>query len=323
MKIIKSIFLISIFISNINISYAFGIDFTDGYVNNEDSKLYKFAAGDKLALYYTTADKICYVQDQVHQKNICEVLKSNGSLENLQYVKSGKAEFGIVQLDHLVQEMEANPSSNIRSVLQLYPESLTIIVKRNSNIWNTKGLENKNILTTPYSGANLVIKLLLQESGINSDNIKFTDNIPSSVIAKNICNSKFDGAAFMISHPNALVHEIAKECEIRILPISDSMINKITSKYPQYHKDVILENIYPGIIMPIFTISTHAHIITRISDNNKLVFDFIKNIVNNLKYLRNTYDAMNEINEETIVPDEKLVKLHKSSKRFFSNFLNR
>ncbi|MBN9543297.1 MAG: TAXI family TRAP transporter solute-binding subunit [Alphaproteobacteria bacterium] len=281
---------------------------------------YRFTSGDKLGLYYSAADKICYIQDYVSQKNVCDPLESAGSLENLIRVKAGKAEYGIVQLDHLNEELMVNPSTKIRQVIQLYPESYTIVTKRSSHIWSVPDLVGKKVVTNGNkSGAVLVTSKLAESFGVEKDAIKLDTTMPSGKFADNLCSGKIDAGVFFIAHPNAMLHEMSRECEIRIVPIPEKIIKDITERHRYYKKQLIHENIYPGVIIPVFTLGSYAVVVASESQSDKDVSIFIRNIANNIKYIRNTYDALNELDEETMEPEDYNFPVHSGAKKFFSN----
>lgn len=281
---------------------------------------YRFTSGDRLGIYYSTADKICYVQDYVSQKNVCDPIESLGSIDNLIKLKSGKAEFGIVQLDQLYEELSLNPDTNLRQVIQLYPEAYTIVTKRNSNIWGMQDLIGKKVITNgSKSGAMLLTKKLLEEMQIEPDSIKIDNTIPSSQFAENICSGRIDAGIFLIAHPNAMLHEISRECEIRLVPLAEKTMKQISEKYRCYKKQLIHENIYPGVIIPVFTLGTNAIVVTSTEKSDKEVINFVRNIANNVKYIRNTYDALNDLDEEGMEPEDQAFPIHDGSKKFFSN----
>ncbi|MBN8827326.1 MAG: TAXI family TRAP transporter solute-binding subunit [Sphingobacteriia bacterium] len=279
----------------------------------------RFASGDKLGLYYTIADLFCYIQDHVNQKNICDAIESKGSRDNINLIKNKQAEFGIIQMDHLYDDYLNNPDTKIRSIIRVYPETFTLIVKKNSDIWSIKDLQKiKKLGIGQSGGAKSLLTKLMEEVEVDYNKITFDSNYTSTNMPDAICEDKIDAAAFMIAHPNAMLQEIAKECEVRLIPVSESLANRIMDKYKFYHKDVIRDNLYPGIIMPVFSLSTYAVIAGLDNNNEKQVFDFVKNVANNLKYLRKSHEALNELEVDNFLPSEDVgMPLHKGTRLFF------
>jgi uncharacterized protein len=98
--------------------------------------------GELDGVYYPLVKAICKViTPDLHAQGIwCSPETTPGSVYNVGAVQSGELEFGVVQSDVLfaaekgVGAWDGNPASDLRSVLSLYPELVTVIARANADI---------------------------------------------------------------------------------------------------------------------------------------------------------------------------------------------
>src|SRR5262249_50593619 len=106
------------------------------------AKTVSLGTGELSGVYYPVGEAICEIVDRDTNKNgvRCSVEGTAGSAYNLDAIRNGDLEFGIVQSDvayaayHGEGAYADKPFDDLRSVLILYPELVTIMVKADSGI---------------------------------------------------------------------------------------------------------------------------------------------------------------------------------------------
>ena len=104
---------------------------------------------------------------------------ANGSVANVRGIQQGILESGFVQSDVAYWAYTGtgtfagmDPVSELRTIASLYPESLHIVVRDDSNIRRIGDLRGKRVsLDEPGSGTLIDAELVLREYGISVDDI--------------------------------------------------------------------------------------------------------------------------------------------------------
>ncbi|MDX1916865.1 MAG: TAXI family TRAP transporter solute-binding subunit, partial [Rickettsiaceae bacterium] len=116
----------------------------------------RIASGSSNGVYYPVALKICELINNNNSIVACEVIETSGSVTNLELLKTGKADFAVIQSDAALDSFQGKgiffgdkPFEDMRFVLSLFDEYLTLITKNESGIVLFGDLNGKKI------GANL------------------------------------------------------------------------------------------------------------------------------------------------------------------------
>src|SRR5262245_29163733 len=113
------------------------------------------ATGPTSGVYYPTGRAIC---DAVNEEKVglyCSTEATPGSVYNVQAIATGEVEFAVVQSD--VQyagttgdgHWEGRPVKNLRSVMSLYPEMITIVSRADAGINSVEDLKGKRVNIGP------------------------------------------------------------------------------------------------------------------------------------------------------------------------------
>lgn len=127
----------------------------------EDHDL-RIATGSKLGTYFRFGSDIAGIAQQ-HGVTV-KVLNTQGSLDNLELMKRGRADLAIVQSDAIGVLYQIDPDfvNDLRVVFSLYPEEVHILARK--NIASIDDLSRKKVATgTEKSGNNVTMMILLNK----------------------------------------------------------------------------------------------------------------------------------------------------------------
>lgn len=107
-----------------------------------DETFVSIGSGEMTAVYYPVAKAICQaIFRELRAQGIwCSAETTPGSAYNVEHIVSGELEFGIVQSDILfsaykgIGRWDGKPVTELRSVLSLYPELVTVVARADANI---------------------------------------------------------------------------------------------------------------------------------------------------------------------------------------------
>jgi TRAP transporter TAXI family solute receptor len=177
----------------------------------QDLRLFSVASGNVTGGYYAAARAICGVVNRESGGEIrCSPEPTSGSLYNLDAIAEKQAEFALVQSDwhRFAYEgvdvfADVGGLPDIRSVMSLYPEALTILTRADSGIEGSADLLGRSVdIGHPSSGRHATIVRLLGALRLGEANFteltEFTDN----AAINELCDGRLDAVVLIVGHPN-------------------------------------------------------------------------------------------------------------------------
>ena len=145
--------------------------------------------GGVTGTYYPTGGAICRLVNQYKKetKIRCSVESTGGSVYNVNTIKNGELDFGIVQSDVVYQAskgqgaFEGAAIPKLKSVMAIYPELLTLVTRKDANINSIMDVKGKRInLGNPGSGNEATALTLFDASGIKKEDLAFAGALKAS-----------------------------------------------------------------------------------------------------------------------------------------------
>lgn len=138
------------------------------------------------------------------------LVESQGSLENLELIKDGKADIGFVQSGVTLGKEDETPFYFLAS---LYLEPLWIFVKKPDERSDLLKLKEKTLAVGPEgSGTHFVVTSLLQAVGVDESNILLLENEPSL-----LSDGKADILFFLGSANSSQVLELLNDPAVTLM----------------------------------------------------------------------------------------------------------
>ena len=252
--------------------------------------------GYATGLYYQSANAIAKIVNRRSQALglRCTVVPSSGSVENVGEVVAGKVQFAYAQSDVQFQAWnglgewrEKGPQKDLRSVLALYPEALTLIAAEGSNIGGIEDLKGKRVnIGVPGSGGYEVSLQALRAVGIDSDGQINTTNYQASEAPLFLQQEKIDAYFYVVGHPNMNVRQATtgKIKKVRICEVAGPGIDAMLKAKPYYASTVIPMQFYPNALNKgdVLTFGVKATLVTSASMPDEVVYKLTKEVFENL-----------------------------------------
>lgn len=268
-----------------------------------EKRVIKIATGSILEGYYSVGLNICSFIKAANKEVGCDVIPTNGSIENLSLLAEGKADFALVQSNIAVDAFEAHgrylkqqPQSELRQVLNLYNEVFTIIAKDDDKIKVFADIAGKRISNGDPNSASTITYEALKElySFAKPIDIELT---PEDY-AKKLCEGDIDAILLMVGHPSSLVSHIAHSCEVDFVAIERNKLEKLINKNPAFYKAILKQGIYPGITEDQETIGVSAILVTTDKIDSTLLKSFIEYFNKNTQSFIQANPILTDLKEE-------------------------
>lgn len=289
------------------------------------SQFITIGTGGVTGTYYPTGGAICRFVNQYKKESKirCSVESTDGSLYNLNTLKNGELDFGIVQSDIVYQASKGEGAfkdakfPKLRSVMAIYPELLTLVTKKDANINKLLDIKDKRInLGNSGSGNETTALALFEASGIDKNDLKQIGTFSASEMPDALKNNKIDGYFYMVGHPTANIKDAANSTDIKIIPIDNNILENLIDKYPYFTKGLIQAGTYRGQENDIPTFGVKAVLVTNENVNEHTVYLLVKAILENFDEFKKLHPAYENLTKESLL-NGLSAPLHDGAKKYF------
>ncbi len=217
----------------------------------------KIGTGGVNGIYYPTGQNICKIVLENQSSIECNATVTKGSVYNINGLQKGIFNFAIAQSDTIFAAYNGmgsftKPYRKLRTVMTIYPELFTFIVKRASNIKKIHDIKGKIIsIGAKGSGTRATVEMLFAAAKpLNKKILKKIKELNNKESFQALKEGVIDGFFTVIGHPNKQIQELANEVDIDIVNISPKSclaVKTLLIKNPFLTLSKIPANTYRGI----------------------------------------------------------------------------
>ena len=258
------------------------------------STLIRIGTGHEDMLYHTVGLILCEQLDSVAQqvgKAVhCVADPSTGSVENLNGLFQKELEFALVQSDWKNHSYQGTSffsargiDTDLRVVMNLYPEQFTLIARQDSGIESFDDLAGKRFnVGTFYSGYRSSLEVLMRASGMTMRDFIFSMDVIDNQQADALCRDEIDALFYTAGHPNDFTLRAMKNCPMTFVTIQGNAVDKLVNHIPYYSYSTIASGHYPQINQDTQTFAVRATLMSRSSFDDEWVYLLAKSIRDNV-----------------------------------------
>lgn len=245
-------------------------------------QFFRIGTGGTAGTYYPIGGMIANAVSQPG-KIVVTAQASNGSLANVNAVAGGAMESGFSQSDVATWAQKGTGifegKTNIpdlRLIANLYPETLHVVVKKNSGIKSVAALKGKRVaLDEPGSGTLVNARLILAAYGIKEADIK-PEYIKPNQAADKMKDGALDAFFFVGGAPAGAIAELASSgAGIELLPIDGPQADSLRAASPFFAPDNVPAATYKDV-PAVNTLSVGAQWVTSAKADTETVYQITK-----------------------------------------------
>jgi len=220
---------------------------------------------------------------------------SHGSLENIDTVLAGGVDFGISQANFLyfasngIENFDGQQKTNLRAVLGLYVEDLTIIAAMDAEINIAKDLKGKRVnIGVVGSSDEQTSTVVLERSGVDPADVE------------------------LFNYP---VYEASEKLQADAI---DTFIDGLAASRPYLSADTIDTQYYDKLENKgaIPTVGIKSVLFTRAEMDEETVYRVVKQVMDNFELFRMQHPAFAQLIRMEM-PQDVIVPLHSGAARYF------
>jgi uncharacterized protein len=283
--------------------------------------------GAVTGVYYPAGGAICRLLNRNRKEHgiRCFVESTGGSIYNLNALRDGELDFGIVQSDWQFNAFKGQgvfahgPAfTKLRSVFSLHSEMFTVVARRDSNIKTFDDLKDHRVnIGNPGSGMRAIMDELMNIKGWGRSSFKSVSELNPAEQARALCDNKIDAMVFAAGHPNGLIQEVTSMCNARIIPVDGPEVATLIKNRPYYAMTSIPGGMYRGNGEEIRTFGIKATLVTTSDVDEETVYQLTKSVFDNFDSFRTLHFVFATLDKERMVSAGLSAPLHEGARSYF------
>lgn len=283
--------------------------------------------GSVTGVYFPVGVALCRLANQ-HRRETglrCAAKPTSGSIENIGELRQGAFAFGLAQSDAQAEAVagtgafaSTGADGGLRSVMSLYPEALTLVVRADAGVARVEDLAGKRVaLGQAGAGTRTLADALLAALGWTPASFGATPDIPAERLGQALCGGEIDGFFYAVGQPARLIQEATTGCDARLVPIAGAAVEALVASRPYYVPATIPGGLYRGTPGPVATFGVEATLVTEAAVPDATVRAVAGAILDDVDMLRGLDPVLAQLDPKTMVQEGLSAPLHPAAQALY------
>jgi uncharacterized protein len=283
--------------------------------------------GGVTGVYYPAGGGICrlYNKNRGQQGKNCAIESTEGSIANIEGLRSGEFDMVIVQSDWQFHAYEgdgpfaqAGPYTDLRAVFSLHPEPFTVVARADSGIASVADLRGKRVnIGSPGSGARATTEAVMAANGWTMADFAQASELPSEEQAAALAGGRVDAIVFTVGHFSGEIYDATESTSARLVPITGPSVDRLIADNPYYAEAVIPGGLYRGNDNPTPTFGVRATLVTTAATPDDVVYLVVKSVFDNFEEFKRFHPALANLDRQEMARAALTAPLHPGAERYY------
>jgi uncharacterized protein len=285
-------------------------------------KLASRGTGEVELVYHEVGRAICdSVNREIRDFGVrCSPESTPGSKYNVEGIHSGELEFGIVQSDIAYTAYNGKgtfankPFADLRSVIVLFPDIVTIVARNDSGIGEIADLADRRInVGRQGSGTHAVWDYI--EAALGWKGTQITE-LPAEQASRALCAGEIDANFLQVGRPSAAVRAQLAACPTSFVAVKGPAIDALLSSAPYFSKRQISGNLY-GLTTDTPSFGSNAVLMTSAGMDGKAVAAFARGMIAHIDDLGTKHLVLANLTVGEMTDDNIPAPLHPAASQIY------
>lgn len=292
-----------------------------------EQQFVSIGTGGVTGVYYPTGGAICRLVNKGRKEHgiRCSVESTGGSVYNVNTIREGELDFGVVQSDvqfyaynGTSQFEEQGPYENLRAVFSIHPEPFTVVARADSGIKAFADLAGKRVnIGNPGSGQRGTMEVVMAALGWDKGTFALASELKSAEQSQALCDNKIDAMVFTVGHPSGSIKEATTSCDSMLVPVTGSEIDELVEENAYYRRAVIPGGMYRGTDEDVETFGVGATLVTSADVPADVVYVLVKAVFDDFDQFKNLHPAFADLKPEEMIKDGLSAPLHDGAVKYY------
>ena len=300
---------------------------TLGGMAQAEEKYITIGTGGQTGVYYVAGQSICrFINRDSKTSGVrCNAPASGGGVANVNGIRSGEFNFGVMQSDHQYKAMKGlapfeaeGPMEDMRALFSLQSEVFTVLARRDSHIANFDDLKGKRVnIGNPGSGQRDTLEEIMEKKGWDRKSFALASELKPAEQASALNDNNIDAMTYFVGHPNGAIQEATTTVDAVLVPVTGPEIDALLAEKSYYTKAEIPGGIYTGNDLPTPSIGGKAVLSTSSKISADLVYQMVKSVFDNLDRFKRLHPAFKDLKAEEMIEVGLSAPLHEGAVRYY------
>ncbi|PMR67613.1 TAXI family TRAP transporter solute-binding subunit [Halomonas heilongjiangensis] len=283
--------------------------------------------GGQTGVYYVVGQSVCRMVNRgSDEHNIrCNAPSTGGSVANVNGMKSGELDMGVVQSDvqYRAYHGEENFADDgaweeMRAVFTMHGEPLTVVARADSGIEHFTDFPGKRVnIGNPGSGQRNTMAVVMDAMGWDTDTFSLASQLDAAEQAAALADNNIDAMIYVVGHPNGSIQEATTTVDARLIPVNGDEIDALIEEYPYYTRATIPGGVYRGNDEDVETFGVAATFVSSTAVDEEVIYETVKAVFENFDRFKRLHPAFANLEEESMISDGLTAPLHDGAARYY------
>ncbi|MCV6590015.1 MAG: TAXI family TRAP transporter solute-binding subunit [Marinobacterium sp.] len=296
-------------------------------VASERHLLISLGTGGITGVYYPAGGAICRLLNQTRKQHgiRCAVRSTPGSVANINNVNVGALDLGLAESGWLYQAWsgrghfaDQGQSPQLRTLLTLFPEYLTVLARPDSGIRRFSDIRNKRIsIGLPGTSQRSTMNALMKSNNWGLQDFAVTLSLGAADQAGALCEGRIDVMIYTVGLPSGATKEAARDCGGQLIAVASDQASELIRYSPHYLPMVINAGVYPDNWSDTPTVGVNATFFTSAELPDEIAYTVVRTLFEQLEQFRTMHPAFVDLKPAQMVKGPYPAPLHPGAERYF------
>lgn len=305
---------------------ATGLAFT-GTPTQAQTQFVTIGTGGVTGVYYAVGGAVCRLmnKDRATTGIRCSVESTGGSVYNVNTIRAGELDFGVVQSDVQYnaskgenQFKDAGAVEDLRAVFSIHPEPLMVAARKEAGISKFQDFKGKRLnIGNPGSGQRATVDMLLPALGMSKSDFSLASELKADEHGAALCDNKIDGFAYVVGNPSANLQDVTTTCAAQLVNVTGPEIDKLIETYPYYASVTIPGDMYANNPNETTTYGVLATMVASAKTSPEVVYQLVKSVFDNFDEFKKLHPAFANLDPKLMVKDGLTAPMHEGAVKYY------
>lgn len=255
----------------------------------------------------------------------CAEVASAGPVANIESLRSGRIDIGIVPSDMLADAVAGeglfasrDPAVELRFLFAGHADIFTLVARQGSGIRTVADLRGKRVgIGSPGSRPRAKMDRVLAALGLTRDDFADVRELPPAEQNRAFCARELDAIVYSVGHPNGLIRDATLACHGVLVAVSGPAIDRMLSEYKEYERVVIPGGTYPVNPADLHTFGVRAVVVTTGRMPDAVAYQITRAAFDNFDDFRRLHPAFEALSVAEMVRTTGRAPVHAGAARYY------